>query len=191
MNIGMLWYDDDAKRQLDEKVARAVEFDLDQGVTVGIRVHRPPPTDFTRIYRTQDWAVDGHYAYCPRDTILTVGTRAIEAPMAMRHRQDEARRHADPAPHLDRAAGELPGAGRRDQRRRGSRIRWRGRRPRTAGTGGSCRLRDIAPPRRDQRAECGRILCLVSQNAWFRGCIADEGRRGDACSAYQARQFSH
>jgi hypothetical protein len=26
MNIGMLWYDDDAKRQLDEKVARAVEF---------------------------------------------------------------------------------------------------------------------------------------------------------------------
>ena len=26
MNIGMLWYDDDAKRKLDEKVARAVEF---------------------------------------------------------------------------------------------------------------------------------------------------------------------
>jgi hypothetical protein len=26
MDIGMLWYDDDAKRQLDEKVARAVEY---------------------------------------------------------------------------------------------------------------------------------------------------------------------
>jgi hypothetical protein len=26
MDIGMLWYDDDAKRRLDEKVARAVEF---------------------------------------------------------------------------------------------------------------------------------------------------------------------
>lgn len=26
MNIGMLWYDDDAKRKLDEKVARAVEY---------------------------------------------------------------------------------------------------------------------------------------------------------------------
>jgi hypothetical protein len=26
MNIGMLWYDDDTKRRLDEKVARAVEF---------------------------------------------------------------------------------------------------------------------------------------------------------------------
>ena len=26
MDIGMLWYDDDGKRQLDEKVARAVEF---------------------------------------------------------------------------------------------------------------------------------------------------------------------
>ena len=25
MDIGMLWYDDDTKRQLDEKVARAVE----------------------------------------------------------------------------------------------------------------------------------------------------------------------
>ncbi|MEP7356337.1 MAG: hypothetical protein ABI847_03805, partial [Anaerolineales bacterium] len=26
MDIGMLWYDDDSKRQLDEKVARAAEF---------------------------------------------------------------------------------------------------------------------------------------------------------------------
>ena len=26
MNIGMLWYDDDAKRKLDEKVARAAEY---------------------------------------------------------------------------------------------------------------------------------------------------------------------
>ncbi len=26
MDIGMLWYDDDAKRKLDEKVARAVEY---------------------------------------------------------------------------------------------------------------------------------------------------------------------
>lgn len=26
MNIGMLWFDDDAKRVLDEKVARAVEY---------------------------------------------------------------------------------------------------------------------------------------------------------------------
>ncbi len=26
MDIGMLWYDDDGKRQLDEKVARAVEY---------------------------------------------------------------------------------------------------------------------------------------------------------------------
>jgi hypothetical protein len=26
MEIGMLWYDDDAKRKLDDKVARAVEY---------------------------------------------------------------------------------------------------------------------------------------------------------------------
>jgi glycine amidinotransferase/scyllo-inosamine-4-phosphate amidinotransferase 1 len=58
---------------------------------IGIRVHRPAPADFTEIYRTAHWEVDGFYAYCPRDTILTVGNQAIETPMALRHRQEEAR----------------------------------------------------------------------------------------------------
>lgn len=57
----------------------------------GVIVHRPPVTDFTAIYETPDWRVDGHYAYCPRDTILTVGNLALETPMALRHRQNEAR----------------------------------------------------------------------------------------------------
>ncbi|MCE5278613.1 MAG: inosamine-phosphate amidinotransferase 1 [Planctomycetaceae bacterium] len=69
--------------------------DLDEFARVltqmGIRVHRPGAADFTRRYQTADWCVDGCYAYCPRDTILTIGTQAIETPMALRHRQDEAR----------------------------------------------------------------------------------------------------
>ena len=74
---------------------------------LGIKVHRPAPADFTEIYRTPDWAVDGYYGYCPRDTILTIGNNAIETPMTLRHRQDEARilRHivdtvAAPRPRL-------------------------------------------------------------------------------------------
>jgi N-dimethylarginine dimethylaminohydrolase len=61
-------------------------------------VHRPSRADFTERYTTPDWSVDGQYAYCPRDTVLTIGTQAIETPMAMRHRQDEARvlRHLMP-----------------------------------------------------------------------------------------------
>jgi len=60
-------------------------------VKLGIRVHRPQPANFTAVYETPDWKVDGYYAYCPRDTILTIADQAIEAPMALRHRQDEAR----------------------------------------------------------------------------------------------------
>ena len=74
---------------------------------LGIGVHRPAPADFTERYSTGDWSVDGHYAYCPRDAVLTIGNRAIETPMAMRHRQNEARlyRHliqtvAAPRPRL-------------------------------------------------------------------------------------------
>ncbi|MFQ5730912.1 MAG: inosamine-phosphate amidinotransferase 1 [Planctomycetaceae bacterium] len=62
---------------------------------LGIRVHRPPDTDFSQIYKTDDWAVDGYHAYCPRDTILTIGNHAIETPMVLRHRQNEARIYRD------------------------------------------------------------------------------------------------
>jgi scyllo-inosamine-4-phosphate amidinotransferase 1 len=58
---------------------------------LGVRVHRPPETDFSAIYSTPDWSVDGYHAYCPRDSILTVGTQAIETPMTLRHRANEAR----------------------------------------------------------------------------------------------------
>jgi N-dimethylarginine dimethylaminohydrolase len=78
-----------------KRVVEESEEDLDafaaELVKLGIRVHRPARADFTERYATADWSVDGQYAYCPRDTILTIGEQAIETPMAMRHRQDEAR----------------------------------------------------------------------------------------------------
>ncbi|MCE9616094.1 MAG: inosamine-phosphate amidinotransferase 1 [Lentisphaerae bacterium] len=58
---------------------------------LGIGVHRPRAADFSERHTTPDWSVDGCHAYCPRDTILTVGQQAIETPMVLRHRQTEAR----------------------------------------------------------------------------------------------------
>ena len=78
-----------------ERVIAETNEDLDKFcadlTAMGIRVHRPAPADFTELYATEDWEVDGCYAYCPRDTILTIGESAIETPMSLRHRQNEAR----------------------------------------------------------------------------------------------------
>lgn len=78
---------DESNEDLDQMAA-----DLQK---MGVRVHRPPQTDFAAITATANWKVDGYHAYCPRDTILTVGNEAIETPMAMRHRQTEARIYRD------------------------------------------------------------------------------------------------
>lgn len=78
------------KRILDE-TEEDLEIFCESLRKLDIRVYRPERADFSRRYRTDDWEVDGVYAYCPRDTILTVGNRAIETPMTLRHRQDEAR----------------------------------------------------------------------------------------------------
>lgn len=67
----------------------------DELTKLGIIVHRPPVTDFTAIHSTPDWSVDGYHAYCPRDAILTVGNQAIETPMTLRHRVNEARIYRD------------------------------------------------------------------------------------------------
>lgn len=78
-------------RRVIEEANEDLERFAEELTKLGIVVHRPAAADFTEIYRTDDWAVDGYYAYCPRDTILTIGEQAIEAPMALRHRQNEAR----------------------------------------------------------------------------------------------------
>lgn len=79
-----------------DRIIQETDEDLDQfaeGLAkLGIKVHRPRQVDFTKRYTTADWNVDGYYAYCPRDTVLTVGNHAIETPMVLRHRQNEAER---------------------------------------------------------------------------------------------------
>jgi len=49
---------------------------------LGTTVYRPEPVNF-------QWT-DGQYAYCPRDNLLVVGDKVIEAPMSVRARQHEA-----------------------------------------------------------------------------------------------------
>lgn len=73
--------------ETEEDLARFVE----QLESLGIQVDRPAPADFSEIRTVGRWRVDGYSAYCPRDTVFTVGHHAIETPMALRHRQDEAR----------------------------------------------------------------------------------------------------
>ncbi len=58
---------------------------------LGIGVHRPASVDYAQVHRSDDWAVDGYYGYCPRDSVLTVGHEAIATPMVLRHRRNEAR----------------------------------------------------------------------------------------------------
>lgn len=57
----------------------------------GVRVRRPDVPDFSRSYSTPDWASpSGVYAAMPRDVILAVGDKLVEAPMAWRSRYFEA-----------------------------------------------------------------------------------------------------
>lgn len=77
------WMIEEANEDLDRFADSLIE--------LGIRVHRPREVDHSAVYRTNDWEVDGYHAYCPRDSVLIVGSQAIETPMVLRHRQDEAR----------------------------------------------------------------------------------------------------
>ena len=73
-----------------EKVIEETEEDLEDFVTqlvsLGIRVRRPDPVDHSALFSTPDWTTDGFYSYCPRDSMLVVGKRIIETPMALRSR---------------------------------------------------------------------------------------------------------
>ncbi len=79
-----------------DRIIKEANEDLDrfaeQLVDLGITVHRTLEADFTEEYATDDWTVDGFYGYCPRDSVLTIGSEAIAAPMVLRHRQNEADR---------------------------------------------------------------------------------------------------
>ncbi len=54
-----------------------------------IVVHRPEPMNYASIHSTPLWQSDGYYGYCPRDSILIIGDKIIETPMALRSRYFE------------------------------------------------------------------------------------------------------
>ncbi|MFY1671037.1 amidinotransferase [Plantactinospora sp. WMMB334] len=68
----------------------AARDELDQLVEIleneGVRVRRPEPRDHGRPYGAPGWTSTGLYDAMPRDLLLVVGDRIIEAPMAWRSR---------------------------------------------------------------------------------------------------------
>ena len=53
---------------------------------LGVTVLRPEDRDKTALVSTPDWTTDGFYDYCPRDSLLCVGSTIIETPMVLRAR---------------------------------------------------------------------------------------------------------
>ena len=77
-------------------LARAVEEteeDLttlgDTLTSLGVKVRRPDPVDHSRPLSVLDWSTTAGHALMPRDCLLVVGERIIEAPMPMRARYAE------------------------------------------------------------------------------------------------------
>lgn len=80
--------DDTLRRVIDETeedLAAATAL-LEQG---GVTVRRPDRPQTAARYATPDWESVGMHALMPRDCLLVVGDRIIEAPMAMRARYFE------------------------------------------------------------------------------------------------------
>lgn len=77
-----------------DKLIEETQEDLDKIAdtlkTLGIKVHRPIDKNFSEIYKTNHWEVDGYYNYCPRDSMLVINDKVIATPMTLRHRQNEA-----------------------------------------------------------------------------------------------------
>lgn len=76
-----------------EKVISEAQEDLqalaDTFVKLGVTVRRPEPFDHSKVFSSPDWQSDGQYNYCPRDLLLPIGNKIIEAPMTFRARQHE------------------------------------------------------------------------------------------------------
>ncbi|MGW3691537.1 inosamine-phosphate amidinotransferase 1 [Streptomyces sp. NPDC005125] len=61
--------------------------ELDQ---LGVVVRRSEPVDHSATIATPDWQTQGFFDYCPRDSLLAIGSTLIEAPMVLRSRSYEA-----------------------------------------------------------------------------------------------------
>jgi N-dimethylarginine dimethylaminohydrolase len=56
---------------------------------IGVTVRRPLTENFAQPFGTADWKADGEHAYCPRDSLLSIGNMIIETPMVLRTRYFE------------------------------------------------------------------------------------------------------
>ncbi len=77
-------------KPFEDRVIEETKEDLEnlqsQLEQLGIKVRRPKEVDYSKTIKTPDWETDGFYGYCPRDSVLVVGDKLIEAPMTMRSR---------------------------------------------------------------------------------------------------------
>ncbi|MGO9320373.1 MAG: inosamine-phosphate amidinotransferase 1 [Solirubrobacteraceae bacterium] len=72
-----------------EETAEDLESFAEQLRSLGITVRRPDPIEHGRGFSSPDWHGEGHYSYCPRDSLLVVGDEILEPPMPLRHRYFE------------------------------------------------------------------------------------------------------
>ncbi|PMV20230.1 MULTISPECIES: inosamine-phosphate amidinotransferase 1 [unclassified Pseudomonas] len=76
--------------RFSKKIIEETETDLEIFIEtlreLSVVVRRPDITDHSKIFSTPDWASDGLYNYCPRDIILAIGNKIIEAPSPLRSR---------------------------------------------------------------------------------------------------------
>jgi N-dimethylarginine dimethylaminohydrolase len=75
------------------RVAEEAEEDLDELATtltsLGVKVRRPQPADHSGTLSLLDWTTTASHALMPRDCLLVIGERIIEAPMPVRARYAE------------------------------------------------------------------------------------------------------
>lgn len=75
--------------QVIEETREDLELLCDVFRSQGVEVLRPQITDTSISFKTPQWASDGQYIYCPRDSVLIHGDLIIEAPMPLRARYFE------------------------------------------------------------------------------------------------------
>lgn len=57
--------------------------------SLGVKVRRPDPVDYSKTYSTPWWSSKGLYSAMPRDVMMVIGDTIVEAPMAWRNRYFE------------------------------------------------------------------------------------------------------
>ena len=83
----------------DKQIMEEAEEDLDilsdTLTKLGVKVHRPTPTDHSVEFSSPDWSTTGWYSFCPRDLLLPLDNMIIECSSPMRARQYETRVYYD------------------------------------------------------------------------------------------------